>query len=102
MFKVIPSKNNDVQGYIVTEQVEHWLCQAVCRAMDNRTDTATEMLVLNFELHSDFDETEGYVVKACRSILGKLGYSYCGLEDWQLEKYCYDGSEMFSCIHKKK
>lgn len=89
-----------VKDGITSDQVEHWICQAVCKVMDNRTIAPVEEMKIFFELYSDYDETEGYIVKACKIILRNLGYSYCGLVDWQLEKMTYDAAKMWKKLRK--
>ena len=90
-----------VKNGTASDQVEHWICEATCNVMDNRTESTVEELKIYFEVYADYDETEGYIVKSCRIILKGLGYTFCGLKDWQLEKLNYDAQKMFGKLRKK-
>lgn len=98
MFKV---ETNPPAGNVICQQVEHYQCMAECRVLDNRAlDKPMQNYVLWFELRPDYDETDGYIKHACERILHSLGYSYCGLIDFQIEKYCYDSAKVF--LHTRR
>lgn len=84
----------------ITQDVEHWMCNAEIRCIDRRTDEI-ETFSLFFELRPDYDETDGYIKAACERILHSLGFSFLALLNFRLTKYEYDAGVVFCNCYAK-